>query len=136
VGAGEIVDTHILDFKEDLASGGEAGIVEVLQNLSLRVDDNGLSIGEIVKVDAVAAAAEAQFDAAVHQTFRFQSFANSRPREQIDGALLEDPGSHSLFDILAATILNYDRINSLQMQKMRKHEPGRPRADDSDLRTR
>src|SRR5262249_33091864 len=32
-----------------------------------------------------------------------------------------------------ATVLDDDRLNALQMEKPRKHEPGRARADDSDL---
>ena len=39
-----------------------------------------------------------------------------------------------LFDVLAAASFNDDGVDSLQMEKMRQHQPRGPRTDDSDLR--
>ncbi len=59
-GAVEVMHADIFRFKENLATGGEAGIVQVLQNFMLRVNGDPLAAGEILKIDRVTAAMAVQ----------------------------------------------------------------------------
>ena len=75
----------VFDLKQNLAAGRDARVVQVLQNLVLRVNRDSLPIGQILKVNAVAAACEAQLDSIVNQTpSNFHRATNTHLREQID----------------------------------------------------
>src|ERR1700689_5344119 len=82
----------------------------------------------------MATTAEAQFDAVGNQPFPFESGAYTGVGEQVSSSLLEHSGADALFDVLAAARLNYNRLDSLQMEKMRQHQSCGSRTDDSDLR--
>ena len=51
-----------------------------------------------------------------------------------DGALLQHARADALLDVLAAARLEHDRVDALELEQLRQHEPGRPRAHDADLR--
>ena len=53
--------------------------------------------------------------------------------QQIDGALLEHARPHPIDHVLAAAVLDDDRIDAVQMQQLAEQQPGRTRADDADL---
>jgi len=69
----------------------------------------------------------------VDQAFSFHPIANAHLRQQINGSLLQYARAHTLLRILTAAVFDYNRINPLQIQKMRQHETGRPRTNNSDL---
>ena len=54
--------------------------------------------------------------------------------QQVDGALLEHAGAHALLDVLAAAVLEHDRLDAAQVQQVREQQPGGAGADDADLR--
>src|SRR4029078_4104277 len=41
--------------------------------------------------------------------------------------------TNTIFNVVAAAVLDNDRFNALQVEKPCKHKPGRARTDDSDL---
>jgi hypothetical protein len=47
--------------------------------------------------------------------------------------MFDQARANSIFDVLAAAILDDDRFNAPQTEKPRKHKPGWARADDPDL---
>jgi hypothetical protein len=102
-------------FKENLAAGGDAGVVQVLQNLMLRINGDSFSASELLKIDTVTTTAEAQLDSVVDQAFGFQARSKAHFREQVDRSLLEYSGADALLGILPAAILDYDRLNSLEI---------------------
>jgi hypothetical protein len=55
--------------------------------------------------------------------------------EQLDGSLLEHPGPDPRLDILAASVLEHDRLDAGAMQQGRENEPGWSGTDDRDLST-
>jgi hypothetical protein len=69
----------------------------------------------------------------VGEAFAFEAFAYTGLLEQVDSSLLEQAGAHTLFDVLAATRFDDNRLDALQVEKMRKQEAGWSGADDSDL---
>ena len=62
-----------------------------------------------------------------------ESFAEASGQQQIDRALLQHAGAHALGDVRAASLLEHDRLEALEVQQVREHEPGGPATDDPDL---
>ena len=129
----EVVDADVFSFKQNLASGCDPGIVQVFEELVLGVDGNALSAGEFAEIDAVAAAAETEFDPIVYQSLFFHTLADTHLGEQVHGALFQDTGAHPFLDILAAAIFYDDGIDAVQVKKMRENETGWSRTDNPDL---
>jgi len=56
--------------------------------------------------------------------------------EQLGRALFEHAGADTVLDVLAAAVLQDDRLDSLELEQARERQPGRAGADDPDLRSR
>jgi hypothetical protein len=69
----------------------------------------------------------------VDHAFLLQSLADTGLDQQLDGSVLEDAGANALLDVFAASILEDDGLDALQMQQVAEEEPGGPGPDDSDL---
>ena len=48
--------------------------------------------------------------------------------------MLQHACAHAVLDVIAAARLDDDGLDALEMEQMRKQQPGRPGADDADLR--
>ena len=71
----------------------------------------------------------------VHEAFAPQSLVEAGSSEQVNGSLLEHPGSDSLLDVLAASRLENHGLNSAQVEQVCEEEPRRPGTHDSNLRS-
>src|SRR5262249_55286340 len=54
--------------------------------------------------------------------------------EKVRRPVLDQAGANSVFNVIAAAVLNNDRLDALQMKEPCKHQPGRACPNDSDLR--
>src|SRR6185436_2393403 len=81
----------------------------------------------------VALAVEAQLDAVVDEALAVEPVGEPGVVEELDGALLEDARADAVLDVLAAARLEHDRVDSLEVEEVRKQQPGRLGPDDSDL---
>jgi hypothetical protein len=97
---------HIAGFENDLSSGGEPGAYQILDDLMLGVDRDRLAAGELVQVDAMAAAVESQLDSMMNEPFAFQALSDARFDEHVHRALLEHACPDAHFDIFPAA--NFD----------------------------
>ena len=79
-------------------------------------------------------AVELQLDAVVHEALAAHALAHARGVQQIDGALLEHARADPLLDVLATARLEHDRLDALELEQLRQHQPRRAGADDADLR--
>ena len=131
----EVVDADVVRLKHNLAAGAQPRRDQILDDFVLRVDRHGAAAGETAQIDAMAAAAEAQFEAVMSQAESRQPLADAGLFEQVDGALFEQAGADALFDISAAASLEHDRLDAGKVQQMREHQARRSRADDADLCT-
>jgi len=82
----------------------------------------------------VTFAVELQLDAVVDDPLPLQSLADARLDEQVGGALLEDAGADSMFDVLAAAVLEHNRVDPSELEQARQRQARRAGADDPDLR--
>ena len=83
----------------------------------------------------MAPAAEADLDPVVHEPFSVDSCAEADRSQEVDHSLLEDAGAHARDHILLRPILEDDRLDAFAVEQVREQQAGRPRSDDSHLRT-
>ena len=81
----------------------------------------------------MGAPAEAQIDSLMNQAFAFHPLADSHFSQQVDSALLQQAGAHSLLTVFAAVRFKHDGFNSTKMQQLGKHQTGRPGANNPYL---
>jgi hypothetical protein len=77
--------------------------------------------------------AEGQIDAFMAHAVDGEPLSESRLVHEIDGALLEHPGAHTLDHVLFAANFDDERIDSAQVEEMAEHQPRRPGADNPNL---
>jgi hypothetical protein len=131
----QLVDTYVGRIEKQRSPGPPPGSDQILDDLVLPIDCDRPAAGERSEVDAVSGSTEPNMDAFVPHTFPAQAITHADGVHQIDRALLEHASAHSLDDVLLAPILDDDRVDPRQMEKMAEHQAGRTRSDDSDLRT-
>src|SRR5690606_32807916 len=84
------------------------------------------------EVDAVPGAGEPQFDAVVAVPDRWHARRRPGLIEDLDGALLEDPGTDRRLDILATAAVDDDGVDAGDVEQMGQQQAGRAGADDGD----
>jgi len=83
--------------------------------------------------EATRDVAEAKADAVMHETLAAHPHPDAGGVEQVGGPLLEHAGAHTLLHIRPRSRLDDDRLDALEAQQMREHEPRGTGADDRDL---
>ena len=79
-------------------------------------------------------ALELELDPAVDDPLAPHPPADAGLVEEVDHALLEHARADARLDVLAAPVLEHDRLDPLAMEQLRERESRRARADDPDLR--
>ena len=74
-----------------------------------------------------------QVNPAMPDSFALKPRADSSFDHQIHCALLKHAGAHAIHDVILASILDNDRIDSFQVQQMAQKQSRRTCADNSDL---
>src|SRR5258706_3282610 len=104
----KVMNADVFHLKVHVAAGRDPSIVEVFENFVLSVDRDSLAAGEFLKINPVASALEAQFDAVVDQAFTLHPLADTHLGEQVHGSLLQHARADAFLHILAAAIFDYD----------------------------
>jgi hypothetical protein len=99
----------------------------------LGVDRHRTAAGQFVEVDAVDATGEGQVDALMHEAVAHQTVAHPGAAQQVDRALLENPGLDRLLDGLSGLDVDDHRVDTALIQQVRQQQPGRTGSDDSHL---
>ena len=129
----EVVERDVGDLEVQRAAIAQAGGDQILDDLLLAVDRDRAA-GQLGHVDVLRATGLAQVDAAVLEALAREPLADTELGQQLDGVLLEQAGAHALLDVRARTALEHDRLDARALQHQRERQPGRPGADDADLR--
>ena len=130
----EVVDADPLDLEQKRQPAPEPCGDQVLDHLGLAVDDDRASAGQLAERDAVALSVELQLDPVVDDPLALQPVADAGAHEQVDGALLEHAGADAVLDVVAAPVLEHNRLDPFQLEQPRERQARRPGADDPDLR--
>src|SRR5262249_31128386 len=91
---------------------------QVFNHFVLTVNCDGFSAREFRHVDVMPASLKADVKTVVPQTFTQEPVADANRVHQIHGSLLENAGPHALDYVIAAAILDDDRIDSDEMEKV------------------
>src|SRR5262249_9199788 len=98
----------------------------------LSVDGDAL-VDQVAKVDAVQLPAEVEKDAAMEHGLAPHALADAELDQEIGHPLLQEPRPDPMLDVVAAAVLDDDRIDSGAAQHQRQPEPGRTGARGPDL---
>lgn len=79
----ERVQRDVLHAEVDLSIGRELRGEEVLDDLVLRVNSDGLAAGQVVERDPMREAVEAQVDAVMDEAFALEALADPRGRRYL-----------------------------------------------------
>ena len=120
VGDARVVGIEIMRFDVGgLVDGGEAGglarVHQVERHLGLAVDHHRLA-GRGMHVDAVARAAEREFDAMVDQPLAMGAGAGADLVEQRHGAFLEQAGADAAEHIFRRLALQNDVVDAVEVK--------------------
>src|SRR5262249_4134300 len=77
---------------------------------------------------------EAEIDSVVEHRLALHALADAGLDQEIACPLLDQAGANAALDVLAAAVLQDDRVDARTLQEMRQHQPGPARANDSNLR--
>ena len=130
----EVVDGHVVDLEQERRAGVEPRSDQVLDDLGLPVDDDAAPARQIAERNAVALAVELELDAVVDDPLALHALPDAGLDEQVGRPLLEHAGADAVLDVLAAAVLEHDRLDALAFEQARERQPGRAGADDADLR--
>ncbi len=108
---------HLAHFEAQVAAGRHARGHQVDDDFVLRVDRDRVA-GQFLQVDAVALAAEGQFEAVVQRPFAPHALADAGLVQDIHAALLEHAGADGRLDVGAAARFQHDRFDALQVQQV------------------
>jgi hypothetical protein len=70
----------------------------------------------------------------MEDSLTLQTSADACLDEQVRASLLQNTRPDPVFHIVAAAVLEYDGLDSLELEQPGKREPRWARADDADLR--
>ena len=132
----EVVHGRVGDPVAQVAAVTGAGGVEVDEDVGLRVEPHR-GADQLLEVDVVALAAEAQVDAAVPVAVGDHPLVaarvDARLGEQPHAVALEDAGAVGRADLLDRAVVDHDALDARAVQQVRQHQPRGAAADDRDL---
>src|SRR6478609_4612324 len=94
------------------ATGLQARVDQVLDDLLLAIDGDRPAAGEITERDTMRGAIEPDLDAVMDEAFTLQPAADTRLDHEVDGVLFEDAGAHTMGHVLATAILEHDAVDA------------------------
>ena len=115
-------------------AGCRAAVHQVLGDLGLAVDHDGLA-GQLLEVDAVAHAFDADLRPVMHEALAVHAGADAGLVDQIDRDLLDHAGADAAQHVLAGVPLEDDVVDAVLVEQLAEQQAGRAGADDRDLRS-
>jgi hypothetical protein len=128
----DVVEAHPVRLIDGPCACDDACIHQVARDLGLAIDRDGLA-GQGAEINALAAAAEADFDTVMHQTLAVEAGAHTGAVEEIDGPLLDHAGTDTTQHVLAAPLLECDVGNAVLVEELAEEQARRAGADDRYL---
>ena len=127
------MNADVGDLEMQFATAVQKRRDQILDHLLLAVDRD-VAAGQLCDLDVLRAALAPEVDAVVHEAFAIQPLAHVERSQQVDGVLLEQAGADAALEVVAGTALDDHRLDARALQQQCEREPGRPGADDANLR--
>ena len=121
----EIMRLDVCGFINGGQAGRLAGVHQVERHFGLAVDHHRLAGGGL-HVDAMAAAAEREFDAVMDQAFAVRTRAGADLIEQRNGAFLEQAGADAAEHIVRGLALQDDVVDAVACSSCPSSNPAGP----------
>jgi hypothetical protein len=132
--AQNIVQRDILRLVDGRGAGGGAAVHQILGDLGLPVDHDGLA-GQRLEVDAMPHPVDADLRAVMHEAFAVHARADARLVEEIDRDLLDDTGADAAKHVFAGVPFQDDVVDAVLVEKLAEQQARRSRPDDRNLRS-
>jgi hypothetical protein len=94
------VQRNLTTFKSEIATVAQSAANEILYDLLLTIDSDGLS-GEFDEWDAMKPAVVAQLNALMTEAFPLQTFGDTCVAEHFDACVLQNSGAYAILAICA-----------------------------------
>ena len=120
------LEGHVVHLEQQRAAGVESRGDQVLDHLLLSVDRDRPPRDELLEGDPVPATVEAQLDPVVDHALAAKAIRKTQLREQVDRALLEHAGANPVLDVVAAAVLEHDRVDALPLRRWERTSPAGP----------
>src|SRR5215469_10993924 len=112
----------------------QPGVDQISYDVCLRIDGDGAPASQVVKVNAMIATLKTQRNSVVDEALTEHPLSDTHVGQQVDGVLLENARPYPLLYVFASSRFQHDRLNALQVQQVRQHQPRRPGPNNSNLR--
>ncbi len=129
----DVVQRHIRCFIDDVQASFVTAVHQVARQLGLAIDDD-MAAGQRGDVDADETLAIGQIEAVMHQPFGLEARIEPQAGHHVHGPCFQHAGADAAEHIVARHALQHDAFDSLRPQPMAQQKPGRPCADDANLR--
>src|SRR5688572_17187902 len=123
---------HVQRLVVRYAANGRARLHQVARHLGLAINHDALA-DQIMEIDAMAPAANAEFDAVMDQAFAMHAGAAARFIDQSHRALFKHPGTYAAQHMLAGMAFQDDIVDTGLQQQLAEQQAGGACADDCHL---
>ncbi|MNN18272.1 hypothetical protein D3C81_1314780 [compost metagenome] len=117
----------------DRCTTGFTRLHQVTGHLGLAIDHHRLATGQGLEVQTLAAPADEQFDAFVHQAFTVHPRCHTGFTQQVDSALLKYTGTDAPEHVFGGLALDNDGLDTRLVQQLAEQQAGRTCTDDCNL---
>jgi hypothetical protein len=129
----DLPDPRVAHPEADIPAITRSRVGQVDEDVGLGIEPHGRT-HEMLEVDPVALAPEAQLDALVLGAMGQDATVDAGIGEEPDAVLLQDARPMGVLDLMSSTGVDGDRVDAALRQEVREHEAGGTRADDTDDR--
>lgn len=128
----EVVKRNRDAFEAEVSTVCQTARDEIFHHFLLAIDGHRFA-REFYKWNAMPHAIDAQLDPAVLKPFAVEAFAYARVPQHLHAGVFQHAGADSLLAVSAGPCFDNNRADSIEVQKVRKHQACRARAYNSNL---
>ena len=129
------MERNLAAFEAQIAAVSQTAGDEILHHFLLAIDGYAFA-REFHKWDAMPHPVQAQLDSAVLKPFAVEALAYARVPQHLHAHVFQHAGADPLLAVSAGLRFENNGTDSIEMQKMRKHQTCRACAYNSNLRVK
>ena len=129
----DVVRLHVLGIVNHDSAEAVAAVVQVARELGLPVDDHRIAVGQPLQVHALPDAVVGDVEALVDLPLAVHPLGDLRLAHQRREPVLQHARANASEHVVAAVLLQYDRVDAAQVEELRQQEARGAAPDDSHL---
>ena len=103
----QIIDSNVVDFKQQRATVSKATLNQVFYNFLLPVNGDAL-VYQRFEINPVQISIDTNIDSPMRHAFLLKACANAHVAEQIRGPMLDQTSANTIFNVIATTVFDDD----------------------------